>query len=110
MSNSNTRTFLLSAITSVGLAFGVATAAAAASPVASAIDDPSYQAYEQLNGFSIPAGRSVRGANTAASQLSSYERYLYLNGFAVEHNDAVNVPDTVAGKSLREYQYLNGFL
>jgi hypothetical protein len=112
MSNSNTRTLLLSAITSVGLAFGVVTVAVAASPAASVTDDPSYQAYQRLNGFSIPeaAGASSTPARAGDSRLSSYERYLNLNGFAVEQIGVDNAPTTTADQSLRDYQRLNGFL
>ena len=112
MNTSNTRKLLLSAITSVGLAFGVTTAAVAASPVASVNDDPSYQAYQRLNGFSIPEPAATRAkpVHTAGPQLTSYERYLKLNGFAVKQTSEDNAPTAAADQSLHNYQRLNGFL
>ena len=108
MSNSSARTLVLSALTSVGLVFGAATAAIAGSPAASVTDNPSYQAYQRLNGFSVP--EPAEFALTAATRSSSYERYLNLNGFAVEQTGADKAPATAANQSLRDYQYLNGFL
>jgi hypothetical protein len=100
---------------SVGLTFGASTAAVAASQVASFRDDPSYQAYQRLNGFFIPehAGAHGKPARADDPQLTSYEPYLRLNGFAAKQTSGDDAPiaiNKVADQSLRAYQRLNGFL
>jgi hypothetical protein len=44
----------------------VATATVAASPAAAVTDDPSYQAYQRLNGFSIPEAAGTSGTPARA--------------------------------------------